>query len=376
MKMHLIQNQKLDSKRSDLIRNATIAIHLLLIFFIIYTVVIGLYFIWYNPLHNVSNNWFLFLTSPFGPIENLSSIYGGNAIVGFIWNGIEVGVVLVILTFYFNTYFNGYKKHLNAYLIFLYSVVATYITSAIIWCIQGSPSTGTSIIGASATAFIGFMLITDAIKALPKYKIRFLVFMFLFIFVMALILIFYFLGNEYWYVHLIGLVIFTLLICLWISLNKRFSFSNKADIKALYSVFVPFIFIVVSFLLFYFINSKLYYSNPSISNISIMFLIESFTAIFSAYRADRLTLKYVFNKRQAKELNPLARILYKYFGKSTIVLTLTFVALFSLIVYIIYFYIIFIRLIAIEVLMPIIMMVTFGDWLNDEIKSLFMRKGN
>ena len=176
--------------------------------------------------------------------------------------------------------------------------------------------------------------------------------------------------------HLIGLVIFTLLICLWISLNKRFSFSNKADIKALYSVFVPFIFIVVSFLLFYFINSKLYYSNPSISNISIMFLIESFTAIFSAYRADRLTLKYVFNKRQAKELNPLARILYKYFGKSTIVLTLTFVALFSLIVYIIYFYIIFIRLIAIEVLMPIIMMVTFGDWLNDEIKSLFIRKGN
>lgn len=371
--MKNLLTQEIENKYQNLTRNLTAAFYMFIVFVIVYICIFGLYYIWYFILHNASNDLFLFLTSPFGPIENLSPIYSSLQ-VGFIWNGIEVGVALAILTFYFNTSFKGYKKYIGPYFVLLYSILASYITSAIIWILDSSPSTGTSIIGASSTIFIILMFTFGAIKAVRKSKIKFCVLCIFIIITLILLLAFYFLGNKFWYVHLIGLVIFSSIILLVNFLDKHLYYLHKIDTKTLNSISVVFIFIVISFGLFYIINSKLYYLDSSIPIIPIMLLTEVIIAIVSVYRANKLTLNYVFDKRQASELNPIARILYNKFGKSTITFTFIFVALLSLFIYLMYYYIIFLRPVTVEIFMPILMMVTFGDWLNDEIKGLFIRK--
>lgn len=134
------------------------------------------------------------------------------------------------------------------------------------------------------------------------------------------------------------------------------------------------IFFMISFLLFFKINNELYHLSHQISNVSLLFLLELIVSIFGAYRADKLTVKYAINSKKTKECNPFARFLYKSIGNKTLLITFAVIILFFVGIYVVYYKFNFLRLINIEIFVPIITGMTIGDWLNDELHAHFINK--
>jgi hypothetical protein len=98
-------------------------------------------------------------------------------------------------------------------------------------------------------------------------------------------------------------------------------------------------------------------------------LVEGLVSLGAAYRADSLTRKYTQESNRAKELNPFARWLYRNFGNKTFFITSLFIIAFITIPYTLYYYIASLKILIVEIFLPIIVAIPISDWINDEFHA-------
>lgn len=164
----------------------------------------------------------LFVTSPFNGLEDLSKIYG-SLWSGLLNNYVVVAIVLWLAEIYAVHFSIKLKAH-SPYIIFLCSVLATYVLAALVWVATGQPSAGSSIIGFSITGFLLASLLLDAkhyiLSGLQRIKssvfsVRGWLGYLLAIMspiLTAFLLATYLISNQSWWLHLLGGGIFLLII--------------------------------------------------------------------------------------------------------------------------------------------------------------------
>lgn len=178
-------------------------------------------FVYLNLPLNIRNNAALWITSPF----NISYELGGN--------GLALNYALVVLIFLLVELYSRNIADLKgrASLIRnagLLSIVSAYIASAIMWIATGSPSAGTSIIAFNVLVFFSFEtydseLITrmsEKRNARKTLEIVSLAFVVLVISVSAVLFI-YLNRNTFWYVHILGAIIFAPIYYIYLSRHVK-----------------------------------------------------------------------------------------------------------------------------------------------------------
>ncbi|MCW1312718.1 MAG: DUF1129 domain-containing protein [Candidatus Parvarchaeota archaeon] len=129
------------------------------------------------------------------------------------------------------------------------------------------------------------------------------------------------------------------------------------------------IWVALWFLVIHIINNGIYSSNQTTFYAGLLFLGEGIISIIVAYRADTLTRKYTQKSKRTKELNPFARRLYKKFGDKTFFITSLSIVAFMMAFYIMYYYIVLLRMLMVNLVLPIFIAVIIGYWINDEIHA-------
>lgn len=159
-----------------------------------------------GSLQNVYSLW---LTSPF----NISYELQNN---GFLYNYVLVLIICLLVELYTRNIADLEGRDSIIRNAFLFSVLSSYVTSAIIWAYVGFPSSGTSIIAFNGLIFAAFetydseliMRMSEGRLGLGRmFEISSIVFIALAM-ILSMILFIYLNGNSFWYVHIIGGVIF------------------------------------------------------------------------------------------------------------------------------------------------------------------------
>ncbi len=170
----------------------------------------------------ISHSFVLFLTSPF----NISYEMANN---GVIYNYVLVVAIYLLVEIYSRNIADlkgGVSLIRNAAIL---SIVASYIVSALVWYLYGFPSSGTSILAFNMLLFSAFETYdSELIKRMSErtmntrkaLEIMSIVFVVLVV-ILSLLLYIYLNGNEFWYVHIIGGVIFAPIYYVYLSKTVR-----------------------------------------------------------------------------------------------------------------------------------------------------------
>lgn len=151
----------------------------------------------------------VWLTSPF----NLTYEIQGN---GFFYNYIFLIIIYLIVEFYTRNlaHLKGRVALIRNAAIF--SVLASYVAAAIVWAYVGVPSSGTSILAFNVLIFASFETYdAELIKRMSergehfrrRLEIVSLTFIALLLTLSAILFV-YLNGNQFWYIHILGGIIF------------------------------------------------------------------------------------------------------------------------------------------------------------------------
>lgn len=187
--------------------------------------------VWKNPL-------LLWLTSPFNITYEVQN--------GFLYNYVLLVVIFLLVELYTRNI-----AHLKGRVALMrnagvLSVISSYMVSAVVWWYMGFPSSGTSIIAFNVLIFAAFETYDSELirrmsekgeSAKKKLEIGSLSFAALVI-VLSLLLFIYLNGNAFWYVHILGGLIFAPMY--YIYLNRwvrpridRFEIGIEKDVENL-----------------------------------------------------------------------------------------------------------------------------------------------
>ncbi len=147
-------------------------IYYFFIFACLYVSVSLLYYIYFVTLHigfqGTLTKLFVTATSPFGPLENLSSIYTSTS------QGILLNLIFLLAIIFFSEIIYHYSQNIKKYLHLpdhiVIGIIASYITALIFWYYVGTPSSGTSIVGVNLLTFSVLCLILDIPVRVMKLK--------------------------------------------------------------------------------------------------------------------------------------------------------------------------------------------------------------
>lgn len=116
---------------------------------------------------NVTDRPLVFLTAPFNGIENLSRVYGSFQ-QGLEANFLFILCLIIATEIYCSYFMKFFRRRIGIVRLFLFSVLASYILSALEWRLTGYLSSGTSIIGFCLAVFLTLSLIVDLAVYLRK----------------------------------------------------------------------------------------------------------------------------------------------------------------------------------------------------------------
>jgi hypothetical protein len=147
-------------------------LYYLLIFAFLYMSVSLFYYLYFVTLHiglqGIATKLFVTITSPFGPLENLSNIYTS------INQGLLLNLIFLLAIIFFSEIVYQYTKNIKKYLHLpeniLIGIVASYITAIIFWYYTGTPSSGTSIVGVNLLTFSLLCIILDVPTKITQLK--------------------------------------------------------------------------------------------------------------------------------------------------------------------------------------------------------------
>lgn len=168
-----------------------------------------------------NNTFVMWLSSPF-------NIYYETANNGIFYNFVIIVTAYFLIELYSRNLADLKGRDALIDNAFLMSIGASYGTSLLLWLLVGMPSIGTSIIG--FTAFIFFaMEITDSeliirlstMATRSKYMISVALFAFATLVVTLFTIFFiYISSNSYWYVHIIGGLIFAQALFVYVLMHR------------------------------------------------------------------------------------------------------------------------------------------------------------
>lgn len=137
-----------------------------------YLVVELLYYVFFITFHiafaSTLAKIFVFVTSPFSLLENLSNIYSTPA------QGLFLNLAFLLVIIYASDMLYSKSKEIKKYFksgeqIWI-GIIASYLISPIFWYLYGLPSSGTSIIGVNLLTFAVICLILDIPARIKKLK--------------------------------------------------------------------------------------------------------------------------------------------------------------------------------------------------------------
>jgi hypothetical protein len=168
---------------------------------------------------SMQNGVTMWLTSPF------NTFYEVGSVSSFFLNYILVVVIFLFVELYTRNIANLKGRDSLIRNAFLFSVLSSYIVSAIVWGIIGFPSSGTSVMVFDILLFSAVETYdAELIKRMSKRRLDMhrvleiisLVFAVLVI-ITSMLLLIYLNGNAFWYVHIAGGAIFVLIYYVYLS---------------------------------------------------------------------------------------------------------------------------------------------------------------